>query len=79
MGGVTAIQVDMKEVFGPGGMLERSMIGGYEHRPAQLEMAEIVHDAFQTRHHAIVEAGTGTGETLADLLAEMFRRGRGVI
>ena len=36
----------MQDVFGPGGLLERSMIGGYEHRPAQLEMAEVVHDAF---------------------------------
>jgi ATP-dependent DNA helicase DinG len=64
----SATQVDMAEVFGPGGLLERSMIGGYEHRPAQLEMAEIVHEAFQTRHHVIVEAGTGTGKTLAYLL-----------
>src|SRR5882724_3448663 len=63
-----AVPVDMRQVFGPGGLLERSMIGGYEHRVAQLEMAEMVHDAFQTRHHAIVEAGTGTGKTLAYLL-----------
>ena len=79
MGGVTAIHVDMKEVFGPGGMLERSMIGGYEHRPAQLEMAELVHDAFQTRHHAIVEAGTGTGKTLAYLLPAICSGRRVVI
>src|SRR5882672_9763018 len=55
----------MEQIFGPGGFLERSMIGGYEHRPAQLQMAELVHDAFQKHHHAIVEAGTGTGKTLA--------------
>ena len=55
----------MAEVFGPGGMLDKSMFGGYEHRAAQLEMAEAVHDAFQGKHHAIVEAGTGTGKTLA--------------
>jgi ATP-dependent DNA helicase DinG len=58
----------MEEVFGPGGLLERCMIGGYEHRRAQLEMAELVHDAFGSRHHAVVEAGTGTGKTLAYLL-----------
>ena len=58
----------MQQVFGPGGLLERCMIGGYEHRSAQLEMAELVHDAFQAHHHAIVEAGTGTGKTLAYLL-----------
>jgi ATP-dependent DNA helicase DinG len=74
-----AVQVDMREVFGPGGLLERSMIGGYEHRVAQLEMAEMVHDAFQTRHHAIVEAGTGTGKTLAYLLPAICSGRRVVI
>jgi hypothetical protein len=58
----------MREVFGPRGLLERCMTAGYEHRPAQLEMAEMVHDAFQSHRHAIVEAGTGTGKTLAYLL-----------
>ncbi len=67
----------MREVFGPDGFLEKCMKGGfdrttvtsdYEYRPAQLEMAELVHEAFETRHHAIVEAGTGTGKTLAYLL-----------
>src|SRR6201998_556935 len=69
----------MREVFGPGGLLERSMIGGYEHRVAQLEMAEMVHDAFQTRHHAVVEAGTGTGKTLAYLLPAICSGRRVVI
>ena len=63
----------MREVFGPGGFLEKCMQGGfdpstvssdYEHRPGQLEMAEMVHDAFESHHHVIVEAGTGTGKTL---------------
>ena len=58
----------MRDIFGPGGFLDKSMIGGYEHRPAQLEMAEAVDDAFQKHHHAVVEAGTGTGKTLAYLL-----------
>src|SRR6201998_780184 len=79
LGAPAAVQVDMREVFGPGGVLERSMIGGYEHRVAQLEMAEMVHDAFQTRHHAIVEAGTGTGKTLAYLLPAICSGRRVVI
>src|SRR5258705_3208351 len=78
-GAPAAVQVDMREVFGPGGLLERSMIGGYEHRVAQLEMAEMVHDAFETRHHAIVEAGTGTGKTLAYLLPAICSGRRVVI
>jgi len=69
----------MQEVFGPGGFLEKSMIGGYEHRRGQLEMAEMVHDAFATRHHAIVEAGTGTGKTLAYLLPAICSGRRVVI
>src|SRR6516164_8153473 len=74
-----AAPIEMAEVFGPGGLLERSMIGGYEHRPAQLEMAEAVHDAFQKHHHAIVEAGTGTGKTLAYLLPAICSGRRVVI
>src|SRR5215470_6756399 len=58
----------MEDVFGPGGLLERCMIGGYEHRRAQLQMAERVQDALASKHHVIVEAGTGTGKTLAYLI-----------
>jgi ATP-dependent DNA helicase DinG len=69
----------MEEIFGPGGFLERGMIGGYEHRPAQLQMAEAVHDAFQKHHHSVVEAGTGTGKTLAYLLPAICSGRRVVI
>src|SRR5215475_8977982 len=70
---------NMQEVFGPGGLLERCMTAGYEHRPAQLEMAETVHEAFQSHRHAIVEAGTGTGKTLAYLLPAICSGRRVVI
>src|SRR6267378_3360078 len=78
----------MREVFGPGGFLEKCMKAGfdpttvssdYEHRPGQLEMAEMVHDAFESHHHAIVEAGTGTGKTLAYLLPAICSGRRVVI
>src|SRR6266436_3651768 len=78
----------MREVFGPGGFLEKCMVGGfdrlavnsdYEHRPGQLEMAEVVHDAFEQHHHAIVEAGTGTGKTLAYLIPAICSGRRVVI
>ena len=72
-------RVTMAEVFGPGGLLERCMMGGYEHRAGQLEMAEVVHDAFEGHHHAIVEAGTGTGKTLAYLLPAICSGRRVVI
>ena len=69
----------MSDIFGPGGFLEKSMIGGYEHRPAQLEMAEAVDAAFENHHHAILEAGTGTGKTLAYLLPAICSGRRVVI
>ena len=74
-----AMTASMHDVFGPGGLLERCMIGGYEHRPGQLEMAEVVHDAFEQHHHAVVEAGTGTGKTLAYLIPAICSGRRVVI
>jgi len=81
-------KTSMQEVFGPGGFLEKCMQGGfdpstvssdYEHRPGQLAMAEMAHDAFERHHHAIVEAGTGTGKTLAYLLPAICSGRRVVI
>src|SRR5467141_3313888 len=40
----------------------------FEFRPGQLEMAEAVEAALKDRRHLIVEAGTGTGKTLAYLV-----------
>jgi ATP-dependent DNA helicase DinG len=41
---------------------------GREDRPGQLRMAELVADAIRTERHLIVQAGTGTGKTLAYLV-----------
>src|SRR5579864_6898092 len=62
------IKPTIAEIFGPGGAMEKFMPHGYEHRPTQLEMAELVEAAFQEKRHLIVEAGTGTGKTLAYLI-----------
>jgi len=40
----------------------------YEFRPGQVEMAEAVEAALADKRHLIVEAGTGTGKTLAYLV-----------
>ena len=48
-------------------MLSRSSLP-YEFRRGQLEMAQAVERALQDQRHLIVEAGTGTGKTLAYLL-----------
>jgi ATP-dependent DNA helicase DinG len=57
----------MEEIFGRGGLLARSH-PDYEHRPGQVQMAEAVLRAFDERRHLVVEAGTGTGKTLAYLV-----------
>jgi ATP-dependent DNA helicase DinG len=67
----------LHEFFAPGGVLARSPLP-YEYRPGQLEMAKAVERALAERRHLIVEAGTGTGKTLAYLLPAL-RTGQRVI
>lgn len=45
-----------------------SAISNYEYRPQQLKMAQKVMNALNTKNHLIVEAGTGTGKSIAYLL-----------
>ena len=67
----------LHEFFSPGGILARSPLP-YEYRPGQLEMAKAVERALAERRHLIVEAGTGTGKTLA-YLRPALRTGQRVI
>jgi ATP-dependent DNA helicase DinG len=67
----------LHEFFAPGGILAQSPLP-YEYRPGQLEMAKAVERALTERRHLIVEAGTGTGKTLAYLLPAL-RTGQRVI
>jgi ATP-dependent DNA helicase DinG len=71
-------KLSIAEIFGPGGQLEKCMPEGYEHRRSQLEMAELVEAAFREKRHLIVEAGTGTGKTLAYLIPAI-RSGKRVV
>jgi ATP-dependent DNA helicase DinG len=57
----------VREFFRPGGPLAR-FHPQYEFRPGQLAMAEEVAAALEDRKHLLVEAGTGTGKTLAYLV-----------
>lgn len=63
--------------FAPGGLLSKTH-PAYEFRRGQLQMAQAVEQAIIERRHLIVEAGTGTGKTLAYLLPAM-RSGKRVI
>jgi ATP-dependent DNA helicase DinG len=62
--------------FGPGGVLARTH-PAYEFRRGQLQMAEAVERALKEGRHLIVEAGTGTGKTLA-YLVPVLRSGKRV-
>ncbi len=65
------------QFFSPGGILSKSH-PAYEFRRGQLEMAQAVEQALAEKRHLIVEAGTGTGKTLA-YLVPVIRSGKRVI
>jgi len=67
----------LHQFFAPGGILSQAH-PNYEFRRGQLQMAEAVEKALQERRHLIVEAGTGTGKTLAYLLP-VIRSGKRVV
>ncbi len=65
------------QFFAPGGVLSKTH-PAYEFRRGQLQMAQSVEEALEEKRHLIVEAGTGTGKTLAYLLP-VIRSGKRVI
>lgn len=66
----------LHEFFAPAGILSKSSLA-FEHRKGQYEMATAVESALNDKRHLIVEAGTGTGKTLAYLLPALrFARER---
>ncbi|MES1204762.1 MAG: ATP-dependent DNA helicase [Pseudomonadota bacterium] len=65
------------DVLGPGGRLAAAF-PGYEHRPGQLDMAARIARALADDERLLVEAGTGTGKTLAYLVPAILS-GRKVI
>jgi len=73
----TAAGFSLYQFFAPGGLLSKTH-PAYEFRRGQLQMAQAVEEALEEKRHLIVEAGTGTGKTLAYLLP-VIRSGRRVI
>lgn len=55
------------DVFGEDGLIAKHH-ENYEFRDGQIKMAQAVSRAFEDKKHLIVEAGTGTGKTLAYLV-----------
>jgi len=70
--------VRMEDVFGERGLLGRHH-PQYEYRPGQIQMAEAVYRAIVEGEHLLVEAGTGTGKTLAYLIPALAASERIVI
>jgi len=62
----------LHDFFHPGGLLAKSSLN-FEHRSGQYTMAKTIEQAFADRRHLIVEAGTGTGKTMAYLLPALRR------
>jgi ATP-dependent DNA helicase DinG len=67
----------LNQFFAPGGLLSKRH-PAYEFRRGQLQMAQAIEEALEGKRHLIVEAGTGTGKTLAYLLPAI-RSGKRVI
>jgi ATP-dependent DNA helicase DinG len=76
---VPAIQFgfSLYQFFAPAGLLSKTH-PAYEFRRGQLQMAQSVEEAIAEKRHLVVEAGTGTGKTLAYLLP-VIRSGKRVI
>ncbi len=70
-------EASLYQFFAPGGVLSRTH-PAYEFRRGQLQMAQAVEQALAEKRHLIVEAGTGTGKTLAYLMP-VIRSGKRVI
>jgi len=64
-------QTDLAQLFGVDGPLARHL-EGYELRPTQLEMAEAVKRALLAERHALIEAPTGTGKSIAYLIPALL-------
>ena len=71
-------ELTVRKIFSRNGLLAK-VHPGFEFRPGQLTMAEAVEDILATKGRLIVEAGTGTGKTLAYLAPAILSGQRIVI
>jgi ATP-dependent DNA helicase DinG len=69
--------IPIDEAFGPSGPIATSL-AGFEARPGQVQMAQLIERGFLEGVHTIVEAGTGVGKSLAYLVPAL-RAGKKVV
>jgi ATP-dependent DNA helicase DinG len=72
------LQDELEQILGPQGAIAANH-PFYEYRPGQIMMAGAIVAAVEQNHHLCVEAGTGTGKTLAYLLPVIFSGRRVVV
>ena len=65
------IKIDVDEYFGENGAIHRNF-GKFEVRREQYEMAKFIENSVNENKKLIVEAGTGTGKTIAYLLPTLL-------
>ena len=58
-------------IFGEKGLLSCSL-KDFEERPQQREMTQQIMEAYRNNQIALIEAGTGTGKSLAYLIPAVF-------
>ncbi len=61
----------LRLIFSQDGLLSRSL-NDFEERPVQKEMSQRILEAYEGNHIALIEAGTGTGKSLAYLVPAVF-------
>ena len=61
----------LAHILGPDGLFAKTF-EGYENRPQQVEMLRAVANAFNDNATTLVEAGTGTGKSLAYLIPAIY-------
>lgn len=61
----------LDQIYERNGTMEK-VINNYEYRTGQREMSEHIYDSFQGHTHALIEAETGIGKSLAYLLPAIY-------
>lgn len=70
---LTPIDTDeLSEILAPSGAISASLGSEYEKREQQVEMMERVANSFNEGTISLIEAGTGTGKTLAYLIPSVY-------
>ncbi len=69
--------VSIENVFAPSGVLAQAL-PGFEARPGQVRMSQLIERGFLEGAHTIVEAGTGVGKSLAYLVPAL-RSGKKIV